>query len=741
MERQSENSTSTVEQALEAYRRGYQPVAVINRNKSPYGSGWTQLRFTTEDQLRASFERYAQQGAGGLGLILGEPSRGLIDVDLDHPKALRLRDYFLPPTPMMTGRPGRPRSHLWYRVEWDPEPLDPVMNPSTRRYTMPDGAVSVELRSTGSQTVIPPSVHPSGERYRWEGEPWGGVDGPTIVNGQKLAVQVASLGMASVLLDGWPKRGSRHEAYLALAGALLRYGDGLHPYWSRPGNIPVLITALAEATHDEDGAETRVKEVMDTTIKRLRAGDRATGWPRLAEFIGTDHAEKVRRMALHDVESLAGFRSPHDTKVGSWDGVDLETGEVTEPLASSLPPEIRNPMEERPTAWSDVDLGPYISGEATIPEPSVLERDDGKCVFYPGRVNLMFGLSESGKTWVSMWAAAQEMGKGDRVLYVDLEDEPIGTISRLRVLGVGDDDVRNQFRYVHPEGPLAPMEVTKFGPNPTTEGKLSLAAFEALLASFDPTLIIVDGMTGLYGLHNLDTNAAASTDVITRWLKGLCRGDRSTVIVIDHTGKGGGAWSSPIGAHHKIAMVQGTAIRVDKIRQPMKGEEGLVRLVVFKDRPGSVRQAATKQGGEQVIADVIIDSTHQHRTKITVQAPDEKEVVIGDSDQMSKKLAKLAEAQDQENKVIELLKKYGCARSKAEIADELKLDHEQVYDALAGLRTRQVVRLVGGRKNAKYELIEENNDVVQAGGTGEVRPPEAGVEHDAQDQGSDGTSV
>ena len=75
--------------------------------------------------------------------------------------------------------------------------------------------------------MIPPSIHPSGESYRWEGTPWGGEDGPAVVNGRVLATQVALLALGTVLLDGWPKQGSRHEAYLALAGGLLRQGDGI----------------------------------------------------------------------------------------------------------------------------------------------------------------------------------------------------------------------------------------------------------------------------------------------------------------------------------------------------------------------------------------------------------------------------------------------------------------------------------------------------------------------------------
>ena len=41
-----------------------------------------------------------------LGILLGAPSGGLVDVDIDAPEALALRDRFLPPTRSRFGRPN-----------------------------------------------------------------------------------------------------------------------------------------------------------------------------------------------------------------------------------------------------------------------------------------------------------------------------------------------------------------------------------------------------------------------------------------------------------------------------------------------------------------------------------------------------------------------------------------------------------------------------------------------------------
>jgi Bifunctional DNA primase/polymerase, N-terminal len=105
-----------------------------------------------------------------VGIILGEPSGWLVDVDLDCPEAIELADQFLPPTPAITGRPSAPRSHRWYIA----------VGAVTEKHSALDGSMIVELRSTGTQTVVGPSVHPAGETYETlDGEP-GTVPAPML---------------------------------------------------------------------------------------------------------------------------------------------------------------------------------------------------------------------------------------------------------------------------------------------------------------------------------------------------------------------------------------------------------------------------------------------------------------------------------------------------------------------------------------------------------------------------------
>lgn len=126
---------------------------------------WQKLSLT-EGDASSYFTPYSN-----VGLVLGTPSGGLIDIDLDCPQAIALAPTFLPPTEWVHGRPGAPRSHWWY--------VEPGEVPTTSQFRAPNGTMIVEFRSTGGQTVVPPSVNKDGEQSTWHGPtdsnglPWG----------------------------------------------------------------------------------------------------------------------------------------------------------------------------------------------------------------------------------------------------------------------------------------------------------------------------------------------------------------------------------------------------------------------------------------------------------------------------------------------------------------------------------------------------------------------------------------
>jgi hypothetical protein len=605
-----QRNTRVVRAAYEAVQRGFQPIPLLPNEKRPRISGWVRYQWpqdVTLEEVQEKFDEWGKttEGLSNLGVVVGELSGGLLDVDLDHYRTARLKDYFLPPTSARSGRPGKPNSHYWYIAEAGTLPglrkhLMPRVKDENDRWK--PGPVIVELRSTGGQTAIPPSVHPSGESYSWVSEPWGGADGPAVVNGRRLAVQVATLALAAALLDSWPSAGVRHDAYLALAGGLLRDGDsGVHPYWGDRGNAAMLIRALADVTLDEDGAENRESESIGSTMRALQAGKPVVGFGRLAELIGDEEVRQIR-ILIGEVEAAAGVVA---REAGVVDTA-VEGGAAPD-LFGSLTVDPEDPLGKRSGSWEPVDLEPFLSGRVQPVMPTVLVRDDGQALLYPGRVNMLYGSSESAKSWIALFTCLQVMAAGERTMYLDFEDDPENTLDRLRRMGAGSDDLAYLFTYIRPEDPIAAMQRDRWGnTHVTKEGTKNLELFAKAMETNDPKLVVADGMTVLYGLHGLDSNDAVSTDIITGWLKKLTRNGRTTVIIIDH----------------KQAMVQGAMLQVWPVAQPMPDAVGEVELIVLKDRPGQVRKISAKTGQKsQLAARIIIDSTVPDVTTLSIQPP------------------------------------------------------------------------------------------------------------------------
>src|SRR5439155_22638525 len=118
-------------------------------------------------------------GGGNIGVLNGEPSEGIVDGDIDTPEAIAAADAFMPRTALVFGHASNPRSHRTYRC--NPPPATRHFKDSAGENGR-DETMLCELRSTGSQTIWPPSTHPDGDTYTFDsdGEP-AEVDGATLL--------------------------------------------------------------------------------------------------------------------------------------------------------------------------------------------------------------------------------------------------------------------------------------------------------------------------------------------------------------------------------------------------------------------------------------------------------------------------------------------------------------------------------------------------------------------------------
>jgi hypothetical protein len=192
--------------------RGYAPLPLGFRQKAITREGWQDLRLTDADLPR----EFA--GRKNIGVLTGEPSGWLIDVDLDHELAVELADEYLPLTRSEFGRAGKPRSHRLFVV------TAPIA--THKRQTPKDEngkrQMIVELRSTGCQTVFPGSVHEgTGEPIEWVID-----EEPTAIDPTELKAAVDALAdevMRRLGMTGRPAQ--RSESYDQSARAATNGAD------------------------------------------------------------------------------------------------------------------------------------------------------------------------------------------------------------------------------------------------------------------------------------------------------------------------------------------------------------------------------------------------------------------------------------------------------------------------------------------------------------------------------------
>lgn len=247
-------------------------VPIYPKSKKPIRSDW--LNNTV------SFDWFSDHPDLNIGVLLGEPGDGIIDIDLDSQEAIKIAEYFLPKTQMHFGRQSKPLSHWIYRVE---------APGSTVRFQHGNHGTLVEYRSTGSQTVFPPSIHESGEPivFSSDGE-------PSVVDNDELMKVVRRLAAATLTALSW-KRGTRHDSTMALAGWLIKSG------WKEQ-EVSKFVEAICAAANDEESADRAL--AVQSTVQCIDKGEPSTGWPRLSEIFGKEVASKLAEWLELDSQSL-----------------------------------------------------------------------------------------------------------------------------------------------------------------------------------------------------------------------------------------------------------------------------------------------------------------------------------------------------------------------------------------------------------------------------------------------------
>jgi hypothetical protein len=215
-------------------------------------------------------------------------------------------------------------------------------------------------------------------------------------------------------------------------------------------------------------------------------------------------------------------------------------------------------------------------GPVDPPKPTVLGRLDGHALFYEGQVNVLFGDSEAGKTWVAKGAVAETLLAGGSALVVDVDHNGVqATVTHLRALGVPTEVLGDQSRFRYTDAEDAAL----------------LRRVIADARRWRPDIALIDCVGEVMAMLGLNSN---SPDDYTRFHTMVPKpmaAAGTTTVTIDHLPKSPETKAlGATGTHAKKRTVGGVMLRVKVDQQFTPGQGGSCYLTVHKDRHGGVRE-------------------------------------------------------------------------------------------------------------------------------------------------------
>lgn len=314
------------------------------------------------------------------------------------------------------------------------------------------------------------------------------------------------------------------------------------------------------------------------------------------------HAEHYARL-IRDAARLREVQNVAQGLLGlvrnnQPDQVEAVLGEALQRLDDTV---MRFGPSTRSTSTGLVDLS-WV-GTTAAPEPPAplyATRTDGHALFYPAKVNGIFGDPEAAKTWLAMTAVIEALAAGQTAAMIDVDHNgPDHTAARLLLLGANPEHLRdpNRFRYYEPHEP------------------------DELLAAVDDVtrlavhVLVIDSIGEVFPMLGVSTNDG---DELTSALRRVCTRPAAAgccVITIDHLPKSTEARQTgyAIGSIAKKRMIRGAYIRAEARTQPAPGQIGRITLRVEKDSTGGLRRHTP--GG--YAGTLVLDSTHSEDQGIT----------------------------------------------------------------------------------------------------------------------------
>lgn len=550
--------------------------------------------------------------------------------------------------------------HILYRIA----DADVPGNTKLARRPGENGGVDVlaETRGEGGFVVVAPShgqVHPSGGAWElWRGGP---ATIPTLTWEQRCAIiacfkALDAMPTASTAIDAispreqsqgvspgddFNDRASWDEILLPLGWSKV-FVSGVTTYWRRPGksvgisattgrndgdNLYVFTTSTtfeAERPYSKWAAYTHIHFHGDFKASARHLRTMGYGSIAVVQEQGQMPTQAPTEVSAISTDSGNADLSQEPEQVRSREEIEfeyqLQQARIRQKVKQVLEQESGVPDFDEShfadSSWKPVDFAPFINGTHDPIKPSLLKRADGQFLLYPGKVHSFYGESESGKSWVAQYVAAQELIAKRKVIYIDFESDAFDLYKRLLLLGVSNEEISSHWTYIKPESAR-----NIFDPY-----------WRAILEP-GTSLVVIDGVTEALTMWGGETK---DNDSITRWMRDFPRkiaGESGAAVVqIDHVTKNAETRGRfAIGGQAKLATVDGAAYLIEPLEAVAPGRVGQLTMRVTKDRPGYIRSISgfyRKSDRTQEATCITIDSVNPSAINFTLSKPLEEEEIV-----------------------------------------------------------------------------------------------------------------
>lgn len=208
------------------------------------------------------------------------------------------------------------------------------------------------------------------------------------------------------------------------------------------------------------------------------------------------------------------------------------------------------------------------------PPPTILTTQDGSgALFYEGRRHVLYGETETLKSWIAAAAAAEVMAHGRDVVWWDSDGMGISAlVERLRALGAADNHIARHLLYITPDRAI----------DDRARDTLTRA-----LNGRDVACAVIDAFNPSLEIEGANPNKTEEVQRFWRVAVGWFHARGIATILIDHVAKNPDSKGDPIASERKLSAAD-VGLRVELTTTPLTRDHRTATVTITgrKDRPG-----------------------------------------------------------------------------------------------------------------------------------------------------------